>query len=105
MIRRPPRSTRTDTLFPYTTRFRSPGGDSVVETARAVRAVLLLQRAQVLEHAALVIGQSQEGRMRGHHAVAEVRIGVRAFAASRTVDADVGLLAVGGVPVDRKSVV
>src|SRR3546814_3277061 len=25
MMRRPPRSTRTDTLFPYTTRFRSPG--------------------------------------------------------------------------------
>src|SRR3546814_4728648 len=29
MIRRPPRSTRTDTLFPYTTLFRSPW-----ETAR-----------------------------------------------------------------------
>src|SRR3546814_6327557 len=28
MIRRPPRSTRTDTLFPYTTLFRSPGGVS-----------------------------------------------------------------------------
>src|SRR3546814_1186113 len=27
MIRRPPRSTRTDTLFPYTTLFRSPFGD------------------------------------------------------------------------------
>src|SRR3546814_5808463 len=29
MIRRPPRSTRTDTLFPYTTLFRSalPGGE------------------------------------------------------------------------------
>src|SRR3546814_6514066 len=27
MIRRPPRSTRTDTLFPYTTLFRSQGGD------------------------------------------------------------------------------
>src|SRR3546814_4918546 len=28
MIRRPPRSTRTDTLFPYTALFRSPvGGD------------------------------------------------------------------------------
>src|SRR3546814_7783179 len=28
MIRRPPRSTRTDTLFPYTTLFRSlPAGD------------------------------------------------------------------------------
>src|SRR3546814_10298284 len=34
MIRRPPRSTRTDTLFPYTTLFRSDrrvrGGDEVV---------------------------------------------------------------------------
>src|SRR3546814_4032006 len=30
MIRRPPRSTRTDTLFPYTTLFRSlPDGDDV----------------------------------------------------------------------------
>src|SRR3546814_19081141 len=28
MIRRPPRSTRTDTLFPYTTLFRSNGGTS-----------------------------------------------------------------------------
>src|SRR3546814_9391581 len=27
MIRRPPRSTRTDTLFPYTTLFRSPHAD------------------------------------------------------------------------------
>src|SRR3546814_11571534 len=29
MIRRPPRSTRTDTLFPYTTRFRSLPGIAV----------------------------------------------------------------------------
>src|SRR3546814_6554513 len=28
MIRRPPRSTRTDTLFPYTTLFRSPNPES-----------------------------------------------------------------------------
>src|SRR3546814_10916184 len=28
MIRRPPRSTRTDTLFPYTTLFRSEGADA-----------------------------------------------------------------------------
>src|SRR3546814_6048037 len=27
MIRRPPRSTRTDTLFPYTTLFRSPNSE------------------------------------------------------------------------------
>src|SRR3546814_10688774 len=31
MIRRPPRSTRTDTLFPYTTLFRSPSRQSVQE--------------------------------------------------------------------------
>src|SRR3546814_1317931 len=29
MIRRPPRSTRTDTLFPYTTLFRSKGQEGV----------------------------------------------------------------------------
>src|SRR3546814_16650235 len=29
MIRRPPRSTRTDTLFPYTTLFRSLGSDLI----------------------------------------------------------------------------
>src|SRR3546814_10159240 len=29
MIRRPPRSTLTDTLFPYTTLFRSAGGEAV----------------------------------------------------------------------------
>src|SRR3546814_19417480 len=31
MIRRPPRSTRTDTLFPYTTLFRSVGAAAEVE--------------------------------------------------------------------------
>src|SRR3546814_9675263 len=41
MIRRPPRSTRTDTLFPYTTLFRSPGHG---------RAVHVLQRAGKQDH-------------------------------------------------------
>src|SRR3546814_10309608 len=34
MIRRPPRSTRTDTLFPYTTLFRSSGNDITLRIAR-----------------------------------------------------------------------
>src|SRR3546814_16564692 len=34
MIRRPPRSTRTDTLFPYTTLFRSPDLGAVAGDAR-----------------------------------------------------------------------
>src|SRR3546814_2318469 len=36
MIRRPPRSTRTDTLFPYTTLFRSGGPLMHVIAAKAV---------------------------------------------------------------------
>src|SRR3546814_1113999 len=35
MIRRPPRSTRTDTLFPYTTLFRSPYFLSGIPTTAA----------------------------------------------------------------------
>src|SRR3546814_11913376 len=36
MIRRPPRSTRTDTLFPYTTLFRSQLVDQVARVARRI---------------------------------------------------------------------
>src|SRR3546814_12787778 len=35
MIRRPPRSTRTDTLFPYTTLFRSRGGTAETDRSAA----------------------------------------------------------------------
>src|SRR3546814_9453780 len=37
MIRRPPRSTRTDTLFPYTTLFRSVGHTRECQCARRTR--------------------------------------------------------------------
>src|SRR3546814_6648699 len=43
MIRRPPRSTRTDTLFPYTTLFRSRG--VVLHPAVAVRCARVLRPA------------------------------------------------------------
>src|SRR3546814_12544030 len=43
MIRRPPRSTRTDTLFPYTTLFRSRGiGGQVAPHAARTRAAQLV---------------------------------------------------------------
>src|SRR3546814_8850652 len=41
MIRRPPRSTRTDTLFPYTTRFRSSG----IEIEFAIVALMMVTAA------------------------------------------------------------
>src|SRR3546814_1333669 len=37
MIRRPPRSTRTDTLFPYTTLFRSGDGGLILEMSEESR--------------------------------------------------------------------
>src|SRR3546814_18929656 len=36
MIRRPPRSTRTDTLIPYTTLFRSSGDGALIAVAACV---------------------------------------------------------------------
>src|SRR3546814_5797541 len=47
MIRRPPRSTRTDTLFPYTTLFRSPR-PTTSHRHPAVRSVR--QRPQIAAH-------------------------------------------------------
>src|SRR3546814_1850072 len=44
MIRRPPRSTRTDTLFPYTTLFRSDRHVQFTDTGR-IRIVLVFMMA------------------------------------------------------------
>src|SRR3546814_18044913 len=44
MIRRPPRSTRTDTLFPYTTLFRSFDAATFAVAAAALAVILLLRR-------------------------------------------------------------
>src|SRR3546814_12693842 len=54
MIRRPPRSTRTDTLFPYTTLFRSagaaarsaPAGTAVAVRRAAVRTATVAVRSE-----------------------------------------------------------
>src|SRR3546814_15217607 len=52
MIRRPPRSTRTDTLFPYTTLFRSTAIEQVIANpdAALVSAPLELQLFEMLTH-------------------------------------------------------
>src|SRR3546814_10904588 len=47
MIRRPPRSTRTDTLFPYTTLFRSLPR-SVLQQGRDRSFVIAAQRIQIV---------------------------------------------------------
>src|SRR3546814_11178099 len=51
MIRRPPRSTRTDTLFPYTTLFRSFVGEGRIDMDVAGRAgaTAAAKRKQLVE--------------------------------------------------------
>src|SRR3546814_4358549 len=56
MIRRPPRSTRTDTLFPYTTRFRSGS-----ERAHRQRPAVDEDEEQELE------GHRDDRRRQHHH--------------------------------------
>src|SRR3546814_5747773 len=56
MIRRPPRSTRTDTLFPYTTLFRSDR--RVVAARAAARRHNSLARRQ--EHRLAALRRSEE---------------------------------------------
>src|SRR3546814_7585104 len=55
MIRRPPRSTRTDTLFPYTTLFRSRGIGSAAMIARMQPTAYLVNtsRGPVVDQTAL----------------------------------------------------
>src|SRR3546814_10075647 len=65
MIRRPPRSTRTDTLFPYTTLFRSDafGTQRALELAAEIRNIRQIDeirhRDSVLDHH-MQAGRSEE---------------------------------------------
>src|SRR3546814_6692862 len=76
MIRRPPRSTRTDTLFPYTTLFRSPArravrllpgdvdfgrglGKGEIAGAEAHLEVALEERAHEFGQRALEVGEAR----------------------------------------------
>src|SRR3546814_8115511 len=69
MIRRPPRSTRTDTLFPYTTLFRSThllvGGDDQ-RCAHVDDAFLQALGREAAEHHRMRHPQPRAG-LHGHH--------------------------------------
>src|SRR3546814_17223935 len=113
MIRRPPRSTRTDTLFPYTTLFRSEGdtstapyglgtygsrstpvaGAAIARAARKIREKARLIAAHLLE-----VGPD------------DVEFDLDRFVVKGSPDQiktlkEVAMAAYSNVPEDRKSVV
>src|SRR3546814_1519264 len=66
MIRRPPRSTRTDTLFPYTTLFRARltlaiDGRELNATGPAVRQVLRPARGELLRSSIFTLSETMSG--------------------------------------------
>src|SRR3546814_2072077 len=58
MIRRPPRSTRTDTLFPYTTLFRSPDGRRTATGRRRRTARGSSEEGEVTQHSTSPVSET-----------------------------------------------
>src|SRR3546814_20933999 len=75
MIRRPPRSTRTDTLFPYTTLFRSHrfhrAGGGLAPGVVAVAEEIHVRRVAEQQLGVVGRGRGAEGGDRVRHAVLE----------------------------------
>src|SRR3546814_9198577 len=70
MMRRPPRSTRTDTLFPYTTLFRAPAArlpvvDPVSHRGRAEGSRLPVLRRGTMRELRIVVATADAERLRG----------------------------------------
>src|SRR3546814_12232650 len=64
MIRRPPRSTRTDTRFPYTTLFRSRPGRIGVEEGRQRREVGLRVASAEIQPSDDLVGEGMRALLR-----------------------------------------
>src|SRR3546814_17057368 len=81
MIRRPPRSTRTDTLFPYTTLFRSRFQlviDRIIDFRTADRIVdVALHEGRVAEHAEMAqrVRKDREGKLERQLDALQIRAG------------------------------
>src|SRR3546814_1117666 len=74
MRRRPPRSTRTDTLFPYTTRFRSGAGAAAAGSGRRSGPLVVLQES--IDHVVDVGGDLSlaDRRLHAQHAAHVQRV-------------------------------
>src|SRR3546814_12164527 len=82
MIRRPPRSTRTDTLFPYTTLFRSDAGRLVGLVARAAEAGTHVLRLAAEQRVDGVVDTAEVGRL-DLHVVRRTGLGEQVYVLQR----------------------
>src|SRR3546814_2441109 len=74
MIRRPPRSTRTDTLFPYTTLFRSArAADTILVQLRRARGQPAAHRIQPIGAVAALLHIAGTARLQQHQHVTHTR--------------------------------
>src|SRR3546814_9967179 len=90
MIRRPPRSTRTDTLFPYTTLFRSIGiariqcvepaavefgerGLRLQRPAYSARSAVRVDEAERVDRVVAAVGEAGRDRARAHQRTERAR--------------------------------
>src|SRR3546814_6025018 len=72
MIRRPPRSTRTDTLFPYTTLFRSQCGDPAANVGMSRK-----QAVQAMSHRWVDDVEMRRRRIAFNHRIGDSRRALR----------------------------
>src|SRR3546814_14584104 len=93
MIRRPQRSTRTDTLFPYTTRFRAAAVDDVAEGIAGVAD----QEARAIERAAGEPATGEQDRVAAQHRAGGIEQAIGAVA-------DVGNQVAGVVAEDIEEI-
>src|SRR3546814_13906526 len=108
MIRRPPRSTRTDTLFPYTTLFRS-GQQQRLCIGRAIavepEVILMDEPCSALDPIATAQIEELIHELRGQYAIVIVTHNMQQAArvSQRTALFHLGTLVDYGVPSDIRS--
>src|SRR3546814_14693478 len=73
MVRRPPRSTRTDTLFPYTTLFRSWIATAASEAGRAAQTVTLVAVSKTHPASAVTTALAAGQKVFGENRVQEAQ--------------------------------
>src|SRR3546814_13588784 len=111
MIRRPPRSTRTDTLFPYTTLFRSSNGRRISELGRFFQTKIhMCDRANFTGKCQFAEGDGvgrnrlfSKGRYEGR-SDREIRAGATSLISAGHIEVDLCVLEGKSMP-ERKRVV